>query len=233
VLAIGALDYLTGSSLSFSFLYLISVAVAIVLGGRIAGVICSLAASGIVFLDQFRQPTPDYISIAIWNAGMMLCTLLLATFIIYRLWETFQNNWETSQDDYVSRKPQPASPNTAAKKTLGTIFLVYFPFVLIVYLNNLILCKNHSHDIGFSFFYLLPLIMAVILTGRIGGFVYAFIASLAFMILLLLHDATILESMWNALMRLLVLLTIAQVIWLTANTKAKSFQSGTSGPPSV
>ena len=216
LLAVGALDYVTGPDLSFSFFYLISVAISVILLGRTAGMICGFCAGGITLLEQLGVHTAT--NIALWNAGMRLGTLLAAAFILHR-W------WRTRQEGYISRTASPSEPTGRSgmlMKVLGTIGLVYILFAFIVG-SEYYLQHHYSQNIWLAFFYLFPLIAAVALTRLRGAVIYSIFASAAFLILqrqIQPHPSWA-PCVWNAIMRLAVLLTVAKALWSAANAKPR------------
>jgi hypothetical protein len=217
LLAVGALDYVTGPDLSFSFFYLVSVAISVILLDRIAGVICSFCAGGITLLEQLGEHTAT--NIALWNAGMRLGTLLVAAFILHKWWRTRQEGCISGG----ASQSGPPGQSRMLKKVLGTVGLVYIPFAFIVF-SEYYLQHRYSRNIWLAFFYLLPLIAAVALTRLRGAVIYSIFASAAFLILqrqIQPHPSWA-PCVWNALMRLAVLLTIAQALWSAVNAKPRN-----------
>jgi hypothetical protein len=211
LLAIGILDYFTAQELSFSFFYLVSVAISVILLGRLAGVLCSLGASGIALLEQWGEHVP--MNIALWNSGMRLATLLLATFILHRWWTNRQEGYTLRE----APRPQPPGGAEMLKRMLGTIGLVYIPFAAIVVSEYWV--RVHIRlEISLGFFYLLPLMAAVAMTRRKGGLIYSILASTAFLLVQhYIRGYSWGASVWNASMRLAILLTIAQTLWSATN----------------
>lgn len=215
LLAIGTVDYFTSQELSFSFFYLISVAISVILLGRLAGVLCSFGASAIALLEHLGQNIPT--NIALWNSGMRLATLLLATIILHR-W------WKNRREGYIPMgAPQPQTRGRAAmfRSLFWTASLIYIPFAAIVVLEYYL--KVHFRpEISLSFFYLLPLIAAVAMRRLRGGVIYSLFASAAFLLVQhYIRQFSWGASFWNAAMRLAILLTIAQALWSAINAKPR------------
>jgi len=215
LLAVGVVDYFTPQELSFSFFYLVSVAISVILLGRLAGVLCSFGASGIAVLEHLGEHLPT--NIALWNSGMRLATLLLATFILDQWWRNRQEGYTPKE----APRPQPAGVAETLVRMFGTVGLVYVPFMAIVVAEYYL--KAHIRpEISLSFFYLLPLMAAVALRGRGGGVIYSIFVSTAFlMVQHYIRHYSWGTSFWNASMRLAVLLTIAQALLSATNAKPR------------
>jgi len=217
LMAVGGLDYVARPYVSFSFFYVLSVAIAVVLVGRVAGLLCSLAASGITYLDQIVSHVPA--DIALWNSGMRLGTLLVATFVVHMWWISRQESYAPNSSG-VCKSPKPVGTLT---KVLGTVFLVYVPMTIIASLDYWYgTHERPEQQVVFSFFYLLPLIASIVLTGWRGGAIYSAIASLTFMFLQHYDNIGWGPSIWNAFMRYLVLLVVGHALWLVIVTKRRA-----------
>lgn len=93
LVAIGVLDYVTGTGLSLGFFYLVPVAFATILTGRKGGFACAFCASAMFFaIEMVGKPDQSQgsdLAIAAWNAVQRLAILLTFALILRPAVEKF------------------------------------------------------------------------------------------------------------------------------------------------
>ena len=86
---IGFVDLHATARMSFSFFYLLPVAMSVILLGRPAGIVCSVCVSLIFLADQLN--TAVGLPIAVWNTAMRLGTFVVISLLFHTWWTVHQD----------------------------------------------------------------------------------------------------------------------------------------------
>ena len=90
---VAVFDFVLEPHISLMFFYLLPVTLAVILTGKRGGIVCSIAASAISFVDHLLLAGHASTGILIWNASMRLGTLLVVCSLV--------NYWWTARQDAI------------------------------------------------------------------------------------------------------------------------------------
>jgi diguanylate cyclase (GGDEF)-like protein len=102
-LVVGWLDFLTGSSLSLAFFYLIPISLLTWARGRRMGLLASIVCAGISWLVSVTGSQP-YLGplAALWNCLVLLAVFLVVTILVARLKTTRRAVGQVARIDYLT-----------------------------------------------------------------------------------------------------------------------------------
>ena len=216
---VAAFDFALEPEVSLNFLYFVPLALSVILMGRTAGIVCAVLAGIQSLVDQAMAPSHSPGAVMVWNALMRTTTLLVACFLLNIWWRRRSPaKAAVSQPSlvvlllraiFMSLDPAVPTALQMIVQFLKSAALVYGPLAAIAFVSYSI-----GPKISLAPFYALPVIVAVLRhRGATGGIVCAFCAGAAFLTIHLLAGNSPHVALWNASMRLAILLTIAMLAW--------------------
>ena len=91
LVAIAAFDFLVEPHISLMFFYLLPVTLAVILTGKTGGILCSIGASALSFVDHLLIAGHASTLVLVWNASMRLGTLLVVCGLVDYWWKARQD----------------------------------------------------------------------------------------------------------------------------------------------
>ena len=131
VLAVGALDYLTGTEISFAVFYLIPVAIAAWCASRRGGIMIAIAsAAAWLIVVDLTGPRSLHLWIPVWNALTRLGFFLVVTLLLSRLRQSLARERELARTDFLTGAANPRAFYEQAAREIDRLRRYGHPFSL-------------------------------------------------------------------------------------------------------
>ncbi|RLT96327.1 GGDEF domain-containing protein [Ketobacter sp.] len=131
---VGGVDYLTGYELSFSFFYVVPIALLTWVGGRTLGMLASLVSAVVWYVADTTLGHPySHPLIAVWNGGIRFSFFVIITWLLVRVKQALEREQELARSDNLTGAVNARFFYQLAQMEIDRLQRYQHPFTLVYF----------------------------------------------------------------------------------------------------